>query len=82
MPQHIAYCACVHAKLLQSYLMDSLKPARLLCPWNSPGVNTRVSSHALLQGIFLTQGLSPHLLSLLHWQSGSLFTTSATCKAL
>ena len=29
-------------------------------------------AHALLQGIFLTQGLNPHLLHLLHWQAGSL----------
>ena len=28
--------------------------------------------HALLQGIFLTQGSKPHLLCLLHWQAGSL----------
>ena len=28
--------------------------------------------HALLQGIFLTQGLNPALLHLLHWQVGSL----------
>ena len=27
---------------------------------------------ALLQGIFLTQGLSPHLLHLLQWQADSL----------
>ena len=27
--------------------------------------------HALLQGIFLTQGLNPHLTYLLHWQAGS-----------
>ena len=26
--------------------------SRLLCPWNSPGKNTGVSSHSLLQGIF------------------------------
>ena len=31
-------------------------PARLLCPWDSPGRNTGVSSHSLLQGIFPTQG--------------------------
>ena len=29
---------------------------RLLCPWNSPGKNTRVGGHSLLQSIFLTQG--------------------------
>ena len=28
--------------------------------------------HALLQGIFPTQGLNPRLLRLLHWQAGSL----------
>ena len=28
--------------------------------------------HALLQGIFPTQGLNPRLLCLLHWQVGSL----------
>ena len=31
-----------------------------------------VSCHALLQGIFLTQGLNAHLLSLQLWQAGSL----------
>ena len=30
-----------------------------LCPWNSPGKSTRVGCHALLQGIFLTQGSNP-----------------------
>ena len=34
--------------------------------------NTGVGCHALLQGIFLTQGLNPRLLHLLHWQAGSL----------
>ena len=33
--------------------------ARLLCLWNSPGKNTREGCHSLLQGIFLTQGLTP-----------------------
>ena len=39
-----------------------LWPARLLCPWNSPGKNTGVSCHSLLQGIFPAQGLNPDLL--------------------
>ena len=30
------------------------EPARLLCPWDSPGKNTGVGCHALLQEIFLT----------------------------
>ena len=49
-----------------------LWPARLLCPWDSPGKNTGVDFCALLQGIFLTQGSNQHLLCLLHWQVGSL----------
>ena len=40
-----------------------LQPSRLLCPWNSPGKNTGVGSHSLLQGIFWIQGLN---LCLLH----------------
>ena len=34
---------------------------RLLCPWDSPGKNTGVGCHALLQGIFPTQGSNPGL---------------------
>ena len=37
------------------------KPARFLCLWNSPGKNTGVGGHFLLQKIFLTQGLNPGL---------------------
>ena len=33
-----------------------LQSTRLLCPWDSPGKNTRGGCHALLQGIFPTQG--------------------------
>ena len=32
---------------------------RLLYPWNSPGKNTGVGGHSLLQGIFLAQGSNP-----------------------
>ena len=46
--------------------------SRVLCPWDSPGKNTGVGCHFLLQGIFLTKGLNPCLLSLLNWQVGSL----------
>ena len=35
---------------------------------DSPGKNTGVGCHALLQGIILTQGSNLHLLRLLHWQ--------------
>ena len=43
--------------------MLQLLPTRLLCPWDSPGKNTGVGCHALLQRIFPTQGLN---LGLLH----------------
>ena len=36
-------------------------PARLLCSQDSSGKNTGVGCHALLQGIFPTQGLNPGL---------------------
>ena len=39
-----------------------LYPARLLCPWDSPGKNTGVDYHFLLQEIFPTQGLNLDLL--------------------
>ena len=52
---------------------DSLRPcglySRLLCLWNSPGKNSAVGCHFLLQEIFLTQGLD---LYFLHWQANSL----------
>ena len=43
----------------RSVVSDSLQPHRLYSPWNSPGQNTGVGSHALLQRIFLTQGSKP-----------------------
>ena len=36
------------------------------------GKNPGVGFHFLLQGIFLTQGLNPCFLCLLHWHLGSL----------
>ena len=39
---------------------------------DSAGKNTGVGCHALLQGIFVTQGSNQSLLHLLRWQAGSL----------
>ena len=39
---------------------------------DSPGKNTGVGCHALLQRIFPTQGLNLYLLHLLNWQVDSL----------
>ena len=76
---------CVCAKSLQSCL-TLVDPMSCSPPgssaWDSPGKNTGVGCHALLQGIFLTQGWNPHLSCLLHLQVSSFFTTSATWEAL
>ena len=65
---HICICTFVVALIAKScptlFRPRGLKPLRLLCPLDCPGKNTRGSCHALLQGIFLTQGLNP---CLLHW---------------
>ena len=37
-----------------------LQPARLPCPWDSPGKNIVIGCHGLLQEIFQTQGSNPH----------------------
>ena len=41
-----------------------------LCPWDSPGGNTAVGCHFLLQGMFPVLGSNLCLLCLLHWQAG------------
>ena len=50
----------------------TIQPARLLCPWDSPGKNTEVDCLAFLHRIFLTQESNLRLLCLLHWQVSSL----------
>ena len=61
-----------HSVVSDSLQPHGLWPSRLFCPWDSPGKNTGVGCHSVPQGIFLTQGLNPRLLCLLHWQAGSL----------
>ena len=65
-------CCAYYVALVISLWLHGLKPTRLLCPWGSPGKDTGVGCHFLLQGIFLTQGSNLRLLCLLHWQVGSL----------
>ena len=43
----------------RSFVSDSLRPHGLFSPWNSPGQNTGVGGHSLLQGIFPTQRSNP-----------------------
>ena len=55
--------ASVHCSTVSHFLWpQGLSLTRLLCPWDSPGKNTGVGSHFLLQGIFSTQGWNPGLL--------------------
>ena len=61
--------------LSPSVVFDSFAspmPVRLLYPWDFPGKDTGMGCHFLLQGIFPTQGLNPHLLHLLPWKVDSL----------
>ena len=57
---------------VQLFVTHGYQHARLLCLWDSPGKNTGVGSHSILQRIFLTQGSNLPFLRLLHWQAGSL----------
>ena len=59
-----------------SLWLHGLKPTRLLCPWDSPGKNTGVGYHPLLQGIFPTQG-SNRVSDI----AGRFFTVYATREA-
>ena len=58
-----------------------LQPTRLLCPWSSPGKNTGLGCHYLLQGIFPTQGSKLSLLPSTEL-AGAFFTTSTTGKPI
>ena len=78
-----AYVASVMSDSLQ---LHGPQPTRLLWLWNLPGKNTGVSCHALLQGIFLTQGLNLCLLCLLHcrwilycWATGEAPDGASAC---
>ena len=52
---HACQVASVEFNFLQPH---GIQPFKLLYSWDSPGRNTGVGCHALLQGIFLTQELN------------------------
>ena len=63
---------CVCSAMSDSLQPCGLLPTRLLCPWDSPGKNTRVGCHSILQGIFPTQGSNlglPHCRQILYYLS-------------
>ena len=82
-------CCCAYSLLLCPSLRACVLQPTGLCPWDSPGKNTGVDCHALLQGIFSTQESNLSLLYLLHcrqilycWVTGKtqLFTLSLNKK--
>ena len=74
----VCVCMCVsHSVMSDSFRPHELQLARLICPQNSPGKNTGIGCHSLLQGIVPTQGLNlglPHCRQILYHLShqGSL----------
>ena len=65
----LSLVVCVIHSVMSSCLQShGLQPARLLCPWNSPGKNTGVGCHVLP---FPTLGWNPRLLHSLCWQVDS-----------
>ena len=53
------FCCSISSSECCSVISNSLQHRGLYSPWNSPGKNTGMSCHALLQGIFPTQGSKP-----------------------
>ena len=64
-----------------SVMSNSLQAHGLYSPWNSPGQNTGVGSHSLLQGVFPTQGLKPGLPHC-RWILYQLSHQGSPCKCL
>ena len=62
-------CVCCHVWLFSTpWTVAHQAPLSM----GFSGENTEVGYHALLQGIFLTQGWKLHLWCLMHWQADSL----------
>ena len=72
-----AHTSCLHSVEFDSLQPLGVEPFRLLCPLDSPGKNSGVGCHFLLQGIFPIQGSNPCLRHLLHWQADSYTTDPA-----
>ena len=54
-------CGLSCSVMSDSLQLHGLSPARLLCPWDSPGKNTGVGCYALPQSVFPTHWLNPGL---------------------
>ena len=76
----VSVCLCVSSSVMSNSLQPhGLWLTSLFCAWNSPGKNTTVRFHSLLQEIFPTQESN---LGLLHWQVDSLLSESSIVKAM
>ena len=75
-PEHLACrIVCMLSHFIHVWLLcDPMdcSPPGFSDHGDSPGKNTGVGCHALLQGIFWTQGSNPCLLHFLQWRAGSL----------
>ena len=69
-------CVLSHLVMSDSLLPDGLQLAWLLCPWNSPGKNTGVDCHSLLQGSSKPRGRTP-----VSGIAGRFFSDRATREA-
>ena len=76
----VCVCACVYVFSHSSHV-QIFSTLWLLCLWDSPGKNTGVGCHALLRGIFPTQGSNPMFL-MSPALPGGFFTTRITWEAL
>ena len=69
---HSCSCECVQSFVSDSFLTLWTVACLTPCPWDFPDNHAGVGCHALLQGIFPTQGLNSWLLCFLHWREISL----------
>ena len=67
-------CVCANSLQLCPTFCDPVdcSPPGSSVHGDSPGKNTGGGCHALLRGIFPTQGSNPHLSVYLYWEAGSL----------
>ena len=79
--EHISYPVYLngmHSSFWGKEQVLGLQPARLLCPWDSPGKNIGVGYHYLLQGSLPSPGIEPMSPAL----AGRFFTTEPPGKLL
>ena len=60
------FCMLNHFSCVQFFVTPWAVADQAPLPWNSPGKNTAVGYHFLLQRIFPAQGSNPRFLHLLH----------------